>query len=281
MPSSRSRRETSRHSARLAVLGRGSRGDAVKRLQRALRDAGFSPGKIDGDFGPATEAAVLAYQRSAGLLADGIAGPRTQAALGLAESAELESAIPGVTPRIVSEMFPFTPVSNIQRNLPPVLDALAADHLVDKPMVLMALATIRAETEGFEPIAEGRSRFNTSPGGHPFDLYDNRSDLGNKGAPDGERYRGRGYVQLTGRFNYRKYGKAIGLGNRLEREPELASEPEVAGKLLSAFLKDKERPIKEALLEGDLRAARRLVNGGSHGLDRFSDTYARGERLLA
>jgi len=146
--------------------------------------------------------------------------------------------------------------------------------------VLMALATIRAETESFEPIAEGRSRFNTSPSGHPFDLYDHRRDLGNQGPPDGESYRGRGYVQLTGRFNYRKYGEAIGLGDRLEQEPDLASEPDVAGKLLSAFLKDKERPIKNALLVGDLSTARRLVNGGSHGLVRFTDAFTRGQQLL-
>jgi len=151
---------------------------------------------------------------------------------------------------------------------------------VDKPMVLVALATIRAETESFEPIAEGRSRYNTSPGGHPFDLYDSRRDLGNLGSPDGERYRGRGYVQLTGRFNYRRYGEAIGLGDGLEREPDLASRPDLAGRLLSAFLKDKERPIKEALLDDDLPGARRLVNGGSHGLERFTDAYRRGQRLL-
>ncbi|MDF0667352.1 MAG: hypothetical protein P0119_14930 [Nitrospira sp.] len=59
-------------------------------------------------------------------------------------------------------------------------------------MVLVALAIIRAETESFEPIAEGRSRYNTSPNGHPFDLYDYRKDLGNQGPPDGEQYRGRG-----------------------------------------------------------------------------------------
>jgi peptidoglycan L-alanyl-D-glutamate endopeptidase CwlK len=262
------------------LLRLGSRGADVKRLQRSLKAAGFSPGPIDGDFGPATEAAVLAFQRSAGLLADGIAGPRTRSALDLAADPGLESVIPRITPRLVSEMFPFTPVDNIERNLPPVLDALAADDLVDRPMVLVALATIRAETESFEPIAEWRSRFNSSPGGHPFDLYDRRADLGNLGPPDGERYRGRGYVQLTGRSNYRKYGKVIDLGNRLQREPDLACEPAIAGKLLAAFLKDKERPIKEALLEGDLRAARRLVNGGSHGLDRFTDAYERGERLF-
>ncbi|MFZ5556269.1 MAG: hypothetical protein ACOZDY_06025 [Pseudomonadota bacterium] len=87
-------------------------------------------------------------------------------------------------------------------------------------------------------------------------------------------------MQLTGRFNYRRYGEVIGLGDKLEKDPDLASRPDIAGRLLSAFLKSKERRIKEALVAGDLRTARRLVNGGSHGLDRFSDAYLRGERLL-
>jgi peptidoglycan L-alanyl-D-glutamate endopeptidase CwlK len=264
----------------MEMLRLGSGGKAVERLQGRLKDLGFNPGALDADFGPATEAAVIAFQKSEGLLADGVAGPRTLTALGLAKSDELRSAIPEVTPRIVSEMFPFTPVDNIKRNLPAVLQALADDRLGDKRMVLMALATIRAETEGFEPIDEGRSKFNSSPGGHPFDLYDLRKDLGNQGPPDGERYRGRGFVQLTGRFNYAKFGEALGLDGQLLERPELANQSDIAAKLLSAFLKDKERPIKEALLENDLRRARRLVNGGSHGLERFSETYLIGDRLL-
>jgi peptidoglycan L-alanyl-D-glutamate endopeptidase CwlK len=51
--------------------------------------------------------------------------------------------------------------------------------------------------------------------------------------------------------------------------------------LLSSFLNDKELPIKEALLNDDLREARRLVNGGSHGLDRFTDAYRIGDGLIS
>jgi len=49
---------------------------------------------------------------------------------------------------------------------------------------------------------------------------------------------------------------------------------------LAAFLKAKEIRVKLALLDNDLRLARRLVNGGSHGLDGFTDAYRIGERLI-
>src|SRR5262249_18260231 len=150
---------------------------------------------------------------------------------------------------IVSRMFPETPVRNIETNLPTVLDALVAPQLVEKPMVLMALATIRAETEGFVPISEGQSQFNTSPGGIPFDLYDNRKDLGNQGAPDGARYKGRGFVQLTGRANYAQHGQRIGLGSQLIEDPDLANEAQIAAALLASFIKSREVDIQQAILD--------------------------------
>ena len=70
-------------------------------------------------------------------------------------------AIEGVTVDRVSQMFPDTRRANIEANLPFVLGSLVEGDLADKPMVLMALATIRAETAGFVPIDEGRSRFKT------------------------------------------------------------------------------------------------------------------------
>lgn len=272
---------TKRKSAARRSLRLGMRGADVKALQQALEREGFNPGAIDGIFGNGTQAALLAFQRSAGLLADGVAGPRTQAALSGGEAAPLPDATAALDPIAVSRMFPFTPVGNIKRNLPFVLDALKRAGLHDRLMVLMALATIRAETESFEPVAEGMSRFNTSPSGRPFDLYDNRADLGNRGEPDGERYRGRGYIQLTGRNNYGVYGDRIGLGDKLLEDPDLACKPDVAGDLLAAFLGEHERAIKEALLDQDFARARRLVNGGSHGLDRFIAAYRTGVEITA
>jgi hypothetical protein len=271
---------TRRGGQAMAVLREGSAGSEVAKLQAQLHDLGFNPGPIDGRFGPATEAAVLAFQKSAGLLADGIAGPRTQGALGLVTDTSLPSIIPEVTLPMVCKMFPHTPVENIRMNLPFVCDAMVERELVDKPMVLMALATIRAETESFEPISEGQSRFNTSPGGHPFDLYDHRRDLGNIGPNEGEKFKGRGFIQLRGCANYQRYSAALGLGRQLVDHPDLANDPVIAARLLSSFLKDKERAIKEALLEQDLKLARKLVNGGNHGLERFTEAFNIGDALL-
>jgi peptidoglycan L-alanyl-D-glutamate endopeptidase CwlK len=173
-------------------------------------------------------------------------------------------------------MLPFARRAHIEVNLPLVLNALVAPQLADKPMILMALATIRAETGTFLPISEGPSHYNTSPSGHPFDLYDSRADLGNLGPPDGECFKGRGFIQLTGRSNYARHGAAIGLGDRLIDEPDLANDPAIAARLLASFLKLHEAKIRAALTANDLREARRLVNGGSNGLAAFEEAYNTG-----
>lgn len=64
-------------------LRRGDRGDDVAELQTALVGEGHELGAIDGDFGPATEAAVRAFQAANGLVVDGIAGRMTKAELGM------------------------------------------------------------------------------------------------------------------------------------------------------------------------------------------------------
>jgi hypothetical protein len=176
----------------------------------------------------------------------------------------------------VSLMFPATPKAKIAANLPFVVQGLRARQLVDRPMALMALSTIRAETEGFVPISEGRSRFNTR--NTPFDLYEGRADLGNDQPGDGPRFKGRGYVQLTGRANYTRIGAQV--GSDLTGNPELGNDPTVAGLVLAQFLKNKEASIRSALASANLRLARKLVNGGSHGLDRFVDAFERGQRAL-
>jgi peptidoglycan L-alanyl-D-glutamate endopeptidase CwlK len=247
----------------------------VATLQHLLQQRGFDPGRSDGQFDQGTDAAVRAFQTNVGLEPDGKAGSNTFAAL------QAPNLVSNVTAEIVVPLFPGTPVVNVRFQLPHVLKALSVAGLADRSMVLMALGTIRAETAPFQPIDEFVSDLNTTPGGpHLFDKYDHRADLGNVGPFDGQSFKGRGFVQLTGRHNYTKFSGIIGLGDQLVQNPDLANDPVIAGQLLAAFLKDSETAIRAALVANRLDEARRLVNGGHHGLEEFTDAFRQGQGLL-
>jgi len=61
--------------------------------------------------------------------------------------------------------------------------------------------------------------------------------LGNTQPGDGYRYRGRSFLQLTGRANYERYGRLSGVG--LIDNPELANDPEAGAKICVAYIKDR------------------------------------------
>ena len=64
----------------------GSRGDEVRRIQNKLKSLGFFNGSVDGIYGSKTQSAVKRFQKSVGITADGIAGPKTLLYLGLGSS---------------------------------------------------------------------------------------------------------------------------------------------------------------------------------------------------
>lgn len=96
------------------------------------------------------------------------------------------------------------------------------------------------------------------------DAYEGRADLGNTQPGDGRRYKGRGYVQITGRANYRKFGNLLGLD--LEGNPDIAKTPEVAARIIILGMYDGGFTGK-ALADyitpyhADYKNARRIVNG--------------------
>lgn len=266
------------------LLTKGDAGPDVDRLREALAaalgtDSAAFPAlaaKAGSAIDEGFDAAIRRWQSGIGVIADGIVGPRCQLLLGLAPPSPLELD-PAVNTGNVSLLFPATKAANIARYLPYVEAALGAAGLNDAAMVLGALGTIRAETEGFVPIAELPSKYNTPPGGTPFSLYDMRTDIGNGAPGEGALYRGRGFVQLTGKANYATYGKRIGID--LVGFPDRANAPEVAAVVLAQFLLDKATRFRTAVAKGDLRAARRLVNGGAHGLASFEDVFQRAARI--
>ncbi|RNA41441.1 chitinase [Brachionus plicatilis] len=97
--------------------------------------------------------------------------------------------------------------------------------------------------------------------------YDSRTDLGNNQIGDGSKYKGRGYIQLTGRSNYKRAGLAIGID--LENQPELAAFPSVAAKLARWFWLYGTRENLGTFSDGTFYGFSRvtgLINGGLNGL---------------
>jgi cell wall-associated NlpC family hydrolase len=170
-----------------------------------------------------------------------------------------------LTPEQIAEAVG-APVAAVRTNWPPVKKALARRGLTSPAAQIAALATIGVEVGGtFAPIKEyGDKAYFTR-------MYDGRADLGNTKPGDGARYHGRGFIQLTGRANYRAYGKKLGFP--LEQQPDLALKPEVAAAILAEYMK--ERRVAESAARGDWETVRRKVNGGLNGWPRFQQLVQR------
>ena len=132
---------------------------------------------------------------------------------------------------------------------------------------LLALVAISVRESGMEPIIE---RY----GGQ---AYEGRADLGNIHPGDGARYRGRGFIQLTGRSNYAHYGKQLGVP--LEAHPELALRPDIAARVAVAYWKD--RGILPLANRGDWRALNRKVAGDDTGYEVMMSHVARLKAAIA
>jgi hypothetical protein len=99
--------------------------------------------------------------------------------------------------------------------------------LTDLRHIAYMLATIRHEcADTWQPIKEFASG----------EKYEGRKDLGNVFPGDGPRFKGRGYVQITGRANYRKFGKRFDLD--LEGNPDLALVPKTSYQIASLGMRE-------------------------------------------
>lgn len=92
--------------------------------------------------------------------------------------------------------------------------------------------------------------------------YEGRADLGNTQTGDGQRFKGRGPIQITGRTNYRTFGRRIGID--LERNPTLAAIPSIGLHVSLEYWKD--RNLNALADADDLERITRKINGGLNGL---------------
>ncbi len=145
---------------------------------------------------------------------------------------------------------------DIAETWPVIESALEKEGMDDVPSRIAVIATMVTEVgPSLRPINEyGGSSYFTR-------MYEGRSDLGNTRPGDGARFHGRGYIQLTGRANYRSYGAKLDVP--LESKPGMALRPKVGAQVLAEYFK--ERGIDDDARQGDWVDTRVKVNGGLNG----------------
>lgn len=155
------------------------------------------------------------------------------------------------------------------RYWPVIVAALKAEGIAQDAVLVAAAATLKAEVGStMAPVTEGAPS-SVNPYTYFESVYGSDSSigkrLGNTVAGDGYKYRGRGFIQLTGKSNYGTFGRRV--KQDLLSQPDLALNPTVAAQVFAAYFKD--RGVAAAANRGDWQAVRRLVNGGYNGWDKF------------
>jgi putative chitinase len=93
--------------------------------------------------------------------------------------------------------------------------------------------------------------------------------LGNTKIGDGAKYKGRGFIQLTGRDNYKKAGNELGLP--LEKHPEMVEDPKIAAQVAVWFWKHRVQPNVDNF--NDVNAVTKMINPGMRGLEDRTDNF--------
>jgi len=210
------------------LLKKGDFNEDVKKLQAKL---GVEP---IGNFGPKTEEAVKAWQAKNGLTADGIVGPATWAKI-----------MGGTTSTPTNTPQPSSPapqvgglkLDKLKGHVPQVvidsIPEVASKFGINTPLrVAHFLAQCGHESGGFRLTQENlnysakglngifRKYFPTEAAAAAYarnpqkianKVYGNRMGNGSEASGEGYKFRGRGYIQLTGKENYTAFGKSIGV----------------------------------------------------------------------
>lgn len=162
-----------------------------------------------------------------------------------------------------------------------LLAALETDpYITDLRHAAYMLATVKHEcADTWAPIVE-------RGGPACFAKYDAGTKLGqrlgNTQRGDGARFCGRGYVQITGRDNYARIGKALGLGYGLTTDPDAALDPAIAYRIMSGGMRNglfTGRKLADFINveRCDYANARRIINGldCADKIAGYAQTFAR------
>jgi putative chitinase len=209
----------------IMILKNGSKGDDVKKLQEKLGVEAI------GTFGPKTEAAVKAWQKANGLKDDGIVGDATWAKLfgkstPTATVVKEDVVIPSGGPLNIEKLKGHIPDAVLAQ----IPDTAAKFNITNNLRLAHFLSQCGHESGGFKAVSENLNysadglkkifgkyfpgNLNESYAKQPEKIasrvYGNRMGNGDEASKEGYKFRGRGYIQLTGKANYTKFTQFIG-----------------------------------------------------------------------
>ena len=259
------------------ILKVGSKGEDVKKLQAKL---GLG---ADGVFGSGTEAAVKKWQASNGLTADGIVGEGTWTKMFGTKQLITEPSTPIVNAGPLK-------LENLKGHIPDAVisqipDAAKKFNITNPLRLAHFLAQCGHESAGFKAIqenlnysADGLKKifpkyfpgnlaegYAKNPEKIASKVYGSRMGNGDETTKEGFKFRGRGYIQLTGKDNYTKFAKFIG-------EDTVANPDLVATKYplaSAAFFFDSNKLwaiCDKGADDATVTAVTKRVNGGTIGL---------------
>jgi putative chitinase len=259
------------------LLKVGSKGDDVKKLQEKL---GLT---ADGSFGPNTEKKVKEWQSSNGLTADGVVGDGTW------------SKMFGSTTQVVKEDVVITPVTglNIEKlkgHIPDVVIAQIPEtakkfNITNNLRLAHFLSQCGHESGGFKAVSENLNysadglkkvfgkyfpgnlaeSYAKQPEKIASRVYANRMSNGDEASKEGYKFRGRGYIQLTGKGNYTSFTKFI--GEDCVANPDLVATKYPLASAAFFFDSNKLWSIcDKGADDATVTAVTKRVNGGTLGL---------------
>lgn len=273
----------------------GSKGDDVKKLQEKLKLS------VDGVFGPNTEKVVKEFQSKNGLTADGIVGPMTWEKImgkGVVSTPQVAPQVSSVNLSKLKGQIPDSVLSEIPMTM--------EKFKIDTPIKLSHfLAQCAHESGGFKVVQENLNystdgllktfpKYFKDNNGNPDKVlaesyqkqpekiasrvYGGRMGNGNEPTKEGWKFRGRGYIQLTGKENYISFGKSI--------NEDVSLNPDLVGTkypLLSAAWFFSKNCLSKCVDASDtcVTNVTKCVNGGTNGLDDRLNYFKKYIKLLS
>lgn len=249
------------------IIRKGDKGEEVKKIQQAL---GLS---ADGVFGSGTEEAVKAFQEKNGLTADGLVGPNTFSLM-IEEIKPVDmslDSLKGHVPDQVIEQIP-TVIEKFKIHTPLRLSHFLSQVAHESGNFKHTVENLNYSDKALVAVfgkyfnEDSATEYARQPEKIANKVYANRMENGDEASGDGWKFRGRGYIQLTGKHNYSKFNDFV--------EDDVLENPDLVAEkypLLSAAWFWSSNSLNQLSDGGSdeetVKKVTKRVNGGHIGLE--------------